>query len=315
MTGNLSSSSSEIGLESISRHCSNSCEHEAKLLELVQDFWRAEEIVKEKKSYSPDEQVCEDFYQKTTRQDKTGQYIVSLPWKSRDQLSSAHLDNSYSAALRALTRLEANFAKDEKLKLVYTEFMQEYIDLGHMSLSSNSDSSSFKSQAFLSHHGVWKETNTTTKLRTVFNGSSKTKSGVSVIDLLHVGPNLLQNPVALICAWRRYRIALYQLTWRKCSDKLVSNNVISPFSRFYGVLTRVNPFKFISINHSDVWFGLFAFSSYTDSSETSRRLWPNFPNRSSIRTRSLTLFDQKCILIMCFLVHTRYRKLYSSKMS
>ena len=44
LTGNLSSSPSEIGLESISLHCSNSCDHEAKLLELVQDFWRAEEI-------------------------------------------------------------------------------------------------------------------------------------------------------------------------------------------------------------------------------------------------------------------------------
>ena len=82
LTGNLSSSTSEIGLESISLHCSNSCEHEAKLLELVQGFWRAEEISVDKKSYSPDEQVCEEFYQKTTRQDETGQYIVSLPWKS-----------------------------------------------------------------------------------------------------------------------------------------------------------------------------------------------------------------------------------------
>ena len=52
-----------------------------------------------------------------------------------------------------------------------------------------------------------KETSTTTKLRTVFNGSSKTKSGVSVNDLLHDGPNR-QNPVALICSWRRYKIAL-----------------------------------------------------------------------------------------------------------
>ena len=208
LAGNISSSTSEIGLESISLHCSNSCEHEAKLLELVQDFWRAEEISVNKKSYSPDEQVCEELYKKTTRQDETRQYIVSLPSKSRDQLSSAHLENSYSATLRALNRLEANFAMDEKLKLAYIDFMKEYIDIGHMSLSSNSDSSSNTSQAFLPHHGVWKETSTTTKLRTVFNGSSKTKSGVSVNDLLHVGPNLLQNPVALICAWRRYKIAL-----------------------------------------------------------------------------------------------------------
>ena len=77
-----------------------------------------------------------------------------------------------------------------------------------MSLPSNLDSLSSHSQAFLPHHGIWKETSTTTKLCTVFNGSSKTKSGVSVNDFLHIGPNLLQNPVALICDWRRYKIAL-----------------------------------------------------------------------------------------------------------
>ena len=161
----------------------------------------------DKKSYSPDEQACEDFFQKTTRQDETGQYIVSLPWKSRDQLTSAHLERSHSAALRALNRLEGNFAKDEQLKLAYTDFIREYIDFGHMSLTSNSTSCN-TSQAFLPHHGVWKETSTTTKLRSVLNGSSKTKSGASVNDLLHIGPNLLQNPVALICAWCRYKIAL-----------------------------------------------------------------------------------------------------------
>ena len=64
LASDLSSTPSEIGLESISLHCSNSCEHEAKLLELVQDFWKAEEIVNEKKSYPPDEQACEEFYKK-----------------------------------------------------------------------------------------------------------------------------------------------------------------------------------------------------------------------------------------------------------
>ena len=184
-------------------------------MELVQDFWRAEEISVDKKSYSPDEQACENLYQKTTRQDEASRYIVSLPWKNRENLRSAHFENSHSAALRALSGLEANFAKDEKLKIAYTEFIKEYIDLGHMSLSSNFDSFSTKSEAFLPHHGVWKETSTTTKLRSVFNGLSKYKSGVSANDLLHIGPdllhigpNLLQNPVTLNCAWRRYMIAL-----------------------------------------------------------------------------------------------------------
>ena len=106
LTVNLSSSTTGIGLESIFIHCSNSCEHEAKLLELVRDFGRSEEISVDKKSYSPDE-ACEEFYQKTTRQDETGRYILSLPWKNRENLSSAHLGNSHFATLGALNRLEA----------------------------------------------------------------------------------------------------------------------------------------------------------------------------------------------------------------
>ena len=78
----------------------------------MQDFWRAEEITVDKKSYLPHEQACEEFYQKTTRQEKTGRYIASLPWKNGENLGSAHLENSHSAALPALNRLEANFAKD-----------------------------------------------------------------------------------------------------------------------------------------------------------------------------------------------------------
>ena len=61
---------------------------------------------------------------------------------------------------------------------------------------------------FLPHRGVWKESSSTTKLRTMFNGSIKTPSGNTLNDLLHIGPNVLQNPVDLLCSWRRYEFAL-----------------------------------------------------------------------------------------------------------
>ena len=106
---------------------------------------------------------------------------------------SSQLEKSYAPALRGLHRLEANFAKDEKLKISYTEFMKEYIDLDHMSPVSNVDRHINLSLFYLPHHGVWKEASTSTKLRTVFNGSCKTPAGVSLNDLLNIGPNLLQN--------------------------------------------------------------------------------------------------------------------------
>ena len=109
-------------------------------------------------------------------------------WSSRKVLILPRYAHSIVSKQTSL-----NDGKDEKLKIAYTVFIKEYIELGHMSLSSNLDSLSVHSQAFLPHHGMWKETSTTTKLHTVFNGSSKTKSSVSVNDLLHVGPNLLQK--------------------------------------------------------------------------------------------------------------------------
>jgi len=45
---------------------------------------------------------------------------------------------------------------------------------------------------YLPHHRVLKETRLTTKLRVVFNGSSKTISEISLNDFLSIGP-ILQN--------------------------------------------------------------------------------------------------------------------------
>ncbi|XP_057335118.1 uncharacterized protein LOC130673919 [Microplitis mediator] len=41
---------------------------------------------------------------------------------------------------------------------------------------------------YLPHHGVLREQSTSTKLRVVFNGSSKTSSQVSLNDIMHTGP-------------------------------------------------------------------------------------------------------------------------------
>ena len=61
---------------------------------------------------------------------------------------------------------------------------------------------------FLPHHGVWNESSSSTKLRTVFNGSAKLPDGKSLNDLLHVGRNLLKSPVDMICPNRHFKVAL-----------------------------------------------------------------------------------------------------------
>ena len=133
--------------------------------------------------------------------------VLRLPFKDSQILSHLQLGKSYNTALRTFQRMESNFKKDEKLKLAYVEFMKEYLELNHVILDTNIDSQTVDA-FFLPYHGVWKERSLTTKLRTVFNGYIKTPSGNTLNDLLHVGPNLLQNPIDLLCSWRRYEIAL-----------------------------------------------------------------------------------------------------------
>ena len=61
---------------------------------------------------------------------------------------------------------------------------------------------------YLPHHAVLKESSITTKLRVVFNGSSKSSSGKSLNDLLALGPIIQDDLFSLLCRFRSYPIVL-----------------------------------------------------------------------------------------------------------
>ena len=64
-----------------------------------------------------------------------------------------------------------------------------------------------KDAYYLPHHGVLRESSTSTKLRVVFNGSQKTSSRSSLNETLHPGPKLQQDLVDVISRWRLYAYA------------------------------------------------------------------------------------------------------------
>ncbi|XP_026828149.1 uncharacterized protein LOC113562575 [Ooceraea biroi] len=79
--------------------------------------------------------------------------------------------------------------------------MAEYASLRHMqrcTVPTDVQSAS----VYLPHHGVLRQQSTTTKLRVVFNGSYRTKSGYSLNDCLHTGPKLQQDLDAVLLRWR-----------------------------------------------------------------------------------------------------------------
>jgi len=168
------------------------------LHDLLQRFWKLEEIIPSTTStLSKDDQECEQHYKSTHSRDQEGRYIVKLPFKQ----SVTQLGDSCSKALQMITHLSKKFANNPTYAQTYREFLNEYERLGHMNLVSNSQAKP-KIFYYLPHHGVIRESSSTTKLRVVFNGSSRTTTGVSLNDLLHTGSKL-QVDVFDVLVWFR----------------------------------------------------------------------------------------------------------------
>ncbi|XP_051156765.1 uncharacterized protein LOC127278878 [Leptopilina boulardi] len=128
--------------------------------------------------------------------------MVRLPTKG----NVTELGKSYSRALKRFYALERSLNKQPDLKMQYTEFLKDYEDLGHMTEIA---SDSFSDGYFLPHHPVIKKSSLTTKLRVVFDASAKTSTGISLNDVLMVGPNLQDDLFSLLV---RFRSHVYAIT-------------------------------------------------------------------------------------------------------
>ncbi|XP_076652424.1 uncharacterized protein LOC143358834 [Halictus rubicundus] len=176
------------------------CSIDLKLHGLVQRFWEQEEVTPAPRTgLSEEEDQCEQFFKETHSRDSNGRYIVRIPLKHKPE----DLGNSYTPALRALIGQENRFALDSSIKSSYSKFMNEYEALNHMALVPT-ETSLPRNAFYLPHHSVIRESSSTTKVRVVFNGSSRTNYGISVNDLQHVGPKLQTDLADVIPRWRRY---------------------------------------------------------------------------------------------------------------
>ncbi|XP_036347921.1 uncharacterized protein LOC118757304, partial [Rhagoletis pomonella] len=100
-----------------------------KIDQALRRFWEIEnEPQVLRKFYTPEEQFCENHFQKTHGYDDAGRYIVKLPFRD----DSPRLGDSYTSARKQFASLERRFERDESLFNQYKAFMEEYIALGHM---------------------------------------------------------------------------------------------------------------------------------------------------------------------------------------
>lgn len=130
---------------------------------------------------------------------------MALPFND----NSMPLGESRAIAVRQLYRMEKRFRNDPALKVEYSSFMREYLDLNRMERVPISDMNLGNDSVFyLPHHAVRNESSTTTKLRVVFNGSMKTSTGISLNDKLLVGPTIQEDLFSIIVRWRSHRVVI-----------------------------------------------------------------------------------------------------------
>ncbi|XP_072757728.1 uncharacterized protein [Anoplolepis gracilipes] len=185
------------------------------LYDLLHRFWQLEEVsAKPEPAITPEDLQCERHFKDTHSRDAQGRYVVRLPFKNSPQL----LGDSYNKATKMMSSLQNKLKTNTKYAEAYVQFMKEYEDLQHIKPITNVKTEHLHPNFYLPHHGVWREHSSTTKLRVVFNGSSRTTSGVSLNDILHSGPKLQVDLFNVLIWFRQFRYD-FLLIWKKCTGK------------------------------------------------------------------------------------------------
>ena len=207
--------------------------------QLLTRFWKMEEPQSTEKTFSPEEQRVEDHFDHTHEYLKSeGRYRVSLP----KTLGDLTLGESRSRALYRAQANERSLLKKHRWP-DFQAVMLEYITLGHAVAISPQDMLTPPSQSYyMPVHSVHKETSTSTKVRAVFDASAPSASGVSLNDLLAVGPTLQPTLEQTLLRFRSYSIAISGDISKMYREILLSP-VDRPLHRFLWRKELTDPWK------------------------------------------------------------------------
>ncbi|KFM63037.1 hypothetical protein X975_02648, partial [Stegodyphus mimosarum] len=167
----------------------------------LKKFWDLEVmgIVENNEKNSTDLEIINDF--QNNLKFKNGRYEAKLLWnKSRDLLR-----NNLEVAKRRFAGLENKFKCNEMLFEEYNNILREQAHLGIVEVCP--ENSSTCNSYYMPHHPVIRDDKTTTKVRIVYDASSKSNDALSLNDCLQPGPNLNPNILDIILKFRENRIA------------------------------------------------------------------------------------------------------------
>lgn len=171
------------------------------LAAIMQKFWEVESL-NGSKLMSAMEAEYERHFKSSYARHPDGRFVVRLPFARSPSL----LGGSRNIAMRRLFSIKRKMDADQEFKTQYTEFMDEYISLGHCSVIKSPPRD--RPHCYIPHFAVHNPDSTTTKTQVVFDASCKTESGVSLNELLMVGPTIQKDLVAHLLSFRSYPVAI-----------------------------------------------------------------------------------------------------------
>lgn len=86
--------------------------------------------------------------------------------------------------------------------------MKNFLELRHTEWTREDEIPPDRLKYYLPHHAVIKPENSTTKLRTLFNGSAETSNGIALKDVLMTRPSIQQDIFDILI---RFRLPQYIL--------------------------------------------------------------------------------------------------------
>ena len=174
------------------------------LHELLRQFWETEEEPAPESMLTVDERTVLDHFYSHHSHLPDGRFIVPLPRKPNAKL----IGESRTQAVRRFISFERSLHAKDQFSDV-NAVVEEYFEAGHAEEVPESDLHKLVNEVFyLPVHCVRKESSTTTKIRAVFDASAKSTSGVSVNDILLVGPTVHSSLVDVLLRFRLHRVAL-----------------------------------------------------------------------------------------------------------
>ena len=153
---------------------------------------------------SPDERLVVQHFKDTHTRSDEGWFIVPLPKRPQ----SKSLGESRSQAVKRFLSLERSLYSKGQFQ-EFSTAVEEYFKMNHAELVPVADLQKPPREIFyLPMHAVRKEHSSTTKLRIVFDASAKSASGISLNDLLLVGPTVHSPLIDVLLRFRLHCVAL-----------------------------------------------------------------------------------------------------------